>query len=139
MNREYNIGAVLITDNGCEYIGEITMNGICYKDMTAWHSNNGVIYIGEYDLDDYSKGNISQKDLWTREMWLNSVIDHIKRLYDEESEEMTNNSKFIENIAYDVLINADWQDLSTLLDDYENNGDWILTNWKDYKEKNMNS
>ena len=48
---------------------------------------------------------------------------------------MIADDKFIEMLAYDILCNADWQDLSTLLDDYEYNGDWIIDNWEDWKSR----
>ena len=49
--------------------------------------------------------------------------------------EMIADDNFIEMLAYDILYNADWQDLSTLLDDYDNNGDWIIDNWEDWKSR----
>ena len=33
-------------------ITEITENGAYYKDLNAWNTNKGVIYISEGDLDD---------------------------------------------------------------------------------------
>ena len=119
------------------YHGEQTDNGMVYKNLKAWELCNGVIYIGEYQLNDLNNGEVDPNHLWTRDTWFNWVKDYIKSMYNEneEFENIIKCDEFIESLALDCLENADWQDLSTLLNDYEYNEDWVMTNWEDWKNK----
>lgn len=116
-----------------KYVGGQTENGVCYKDLDAWERGgyDDVIYISEYNLEEPTHNNYGR---WTKPSLLAHIRGHIEDYYKEESffVEMIADDKFIEMLAYDILYNADWQDLSTLLDDYDNNGDWIIDNWEDW-------
>ena len=116
--------------------GDSTDNGWCFKDYSAWKNNKGVIYIGEYQLSDYMQGNCDIDDLWTRESWIKWVADEIARKYADEEDiaDILACEEFISGIAYDCFEWADWCDLSTMLDDFECNDDWVLTNWEEWKE-----
>lgn len=117
-----------------KYVGGVTDNGVCYKDLEAWERGgyDDVIYISEGNLEEPIHNNYCR---WTKPSLLAHIRTHIEYYYKEESffEEMIADDKFIEMLAYDILYNADWQDLSTLLDDYENNNDWVIDNWEDWK------
>ena len=117
-----------------KYVGGQTENGVCYKDLDAWERGgyDDVIYISEYNLEEPIHNNYGR---WTKPALLAHIRTHIEDYYKEEDffDEMIADDKFIEMLAYDILCNADWQDLSTLLDDYDNNGDWIIDNWEDWK------
>lgn len=117
------------------YQGDFSDNGFHYKNLKAWELCNGVIYIGEYQLQDVQDGTESIENLWTRDSWIQWVKDTIKEKYSNEKDinEIIKSDDFIEKLAYDCLINADWQDLSTLFDDYDNNDDWVLSTWEEYK------
>lgn len=118
-----------------KYVGGQTDNGMCYKDLDAWERGgyDDVIYISEYNLEDELHNNYCR---WTKPSLLAHIRTHIEDYYKQEDfyAEMIADNKFIEMLAYDILYNADWQDLSTLLDDYDNNNDWIIANWEDYKK-----
>lgn len=117
-----------------KYVGGQTENGVCYKDLDAWERGgyDDVIYISEGNLEEPIHNNYCR---WTKPSLLAHIRTHIEYYYKEESffNEMIADDKFIEMLAYDILYNADWQDLSTLLDDYENNNDWVIDNWEDWK------
>jgi hypothetical protein len=119
------------------YHGEYGENGEYYKDLNAWNTNKGVIYISEGDLDDLANEMDDDTNLWTRESWVAWVKEHITINYQDEDcyQEMIECTEFIESLAYDCLCNADWQDLSTLLNDYDYNDDWVMTNWEEWKNK----
>ena len=119
-----------------KYVGGQTDNGVCYKDLDAWKRGgyDDVIYISEGDLEEPIHNNYGR---WTKPSLLAHIRTHIEDYYKEENffDEMIADDKFIEMLAYDILYNADWQDLSTLLDDYDNNNDWIIDNWEDWKSR----
>jgi hypothetical protein len=119
------------------YHGEYGENGVYYKDLNAWNTNKGVIYISEGDLDDIANEMSDNTNFWTRESWVAWVKEHITVNYQDEDcyQEMIECTEFIESLAYDCLYNADWQDLSTLLNDYDYNDDWVMENWADWKSK----
>lgn len=119
------------------YHGEYGENGKYYKDLNAWNTNKGVIYISEGDLDDIANEIDDDTNLWTKESWVAWVKEHITINYQDEDcyQEMIECTEFIESLAYDCLCNADWQDLSTLLNDYDYNDDWVMTNWEEWKNK----
>ena len=116
------------------YHGDVGGNGEYYKDLNAWRTGKGVIYIGEYELEDLK--NEVTCTLWTRDNWLNWVTYQIECNYSEHEEfnAIIACDEFIEMLAYDCLQNADWQDLSTLFNDYDYNNDWVLDNWNEYKK-----
>ena len=119
------------------YHGDYGENGAYYKDLNAWDTNKGVIYISEGDLDDIANEMGDDTNLWTKESWVAWVKEHITINYEDEDcyQEMIECTEFIESLAYDCLYNADWQDLSTLLNDYDYNDDWVMTNWEEWKNK----
>lgn len=115
------IGERILNDNGevIKYIGGQTDNGECYKDLDAWKSGKGVIYISEYGLIDLDNGSLNCDDvMWTREAWLEWVRIEVYAVYGECVED-----EFIEWVAEGVLQSCDWQDLSTLLNEYDFDGD----------------
>ena len=120
------------------YHGDTSDNGEYYKDLSAWKTGKGVIYISEGDLKDLADNdNPDVSTLWTRDSWVAWVREHIVINYQDEEcyQEMIVCTEFIEHLAYDCLYNADWQDLSTLLNDYDYNDDWVMENWADWKSK----
>lgn len=119
------------------YHGDYGENGAYYKDLNAWNTNKGVIYISEGDLDDITNEMSDNTNLWTRESWIKWVTDFIYDNYGKEEgcTEMLADTKFIESLAYDCLDNADWQDLSTLLNEYDYNNNWVWANWEDWQNK----
>lgn len=119
------------------YHGEYGENGAYYKDLNAWDTNKGVIYISEGELEDIANGIIDNTNLWRKESWVAWVKEYIAVNYQDEEcyQEMIECTEFIESLAYDCLYNADWQDLSTLLNDYDYNNDWVMTNWEEWKNK----
>lgn len=120
---------------GIKYFGEETDNGICYKDFNAWKNNNGVIYIGEYEL---MECNVNKTDytLWTKSIWVDWVRDILK------TEEYKNwNEDFVEHLAYVIFEMCDWQDLSTKLNeiDIEEEIKWFnYTLCEQYVDNNFN-
>jgi hypothetical protein len=119
------------------YHGDYGENGAYYKDLNAWNTNKGVIYISEGDLDDIANEISDNANLWTKESWIKWVTDFIYDNYGKEEgcAEMLADTKFIESLAYDCLDNADWQDLSTLLNEYDYNNNWVWANWEDWQNK----
>lgn len=124
------------------YEGDTGENGNYYKNLNAWENGAGVIYIGEYELNDLDSdfkefGKYDTSTLWTKESWIKWVTDFIYDNYGKEEgcTEMLADTKFIESLAYDCLDNADWQDLSTLLNEYDYNNNWVWANWEDWQNK----
>lgn len=117
------------------YVGDMSCNGYYYKDLKAWEENSGVIYINEYAFEDLANNDISIEDLWTRKDWVKYVKDYIIDNYKGEDafNEIIECDAFIEHLAYDIFYNADWQDLTTLLVEYDYNCDWIFDNWEVWK------
>ncbi len=98
-------------ENGeIRYHGDSTDNGFCYKNVAAFDKGEGVIYIGEYSLQDLEQ----RKDalLWTKDMIINEVQETLDRAYPDE---MANNKKFVTWLARYILEICDWQELSTYL------------------------
>lgn len=137
---EVECGRYYIDENGVyHYEGDATANGWCYKDYSAWKNNKGVIYIGEYELEyHFSAEEDEETNFWTKESWVNCVRAIIEQEYSNEPDinEMLSNDDFITGLAYDCFDSCDWQDLSTMFAEYDYNGDWVLDNWQDYKERN---
>lgn len=122
------------TENGIRYEGDLTFNGACYKNLEAWRSGTGVIYISEYNLCEQNDDSLC---LWTRETWLAYVRNRIRNDYSDCSfvDEMVADDKFIEWLAEDCLNNSDWQDLSTTFYEFDYNGDWVLDCWEEWRHK----
>lgn len=125
------------------YNGEYINDCYFFKNLDAWEYNYGVIHISEGELLDLheeyeEEGKINVSDLWTKQSWIEWVKNTIKERYQDEEDinDIIECNQFIENLAYDVLQNAEWQDLSTLFDDYDYNDDWVLDNWKEWKKNN---
>lgn len=124
------------------YFGEYINDSYFFKNLNAWEHNIGVIHISENELHDLHKeyeenGKIDTSNLWTRRSWIQWLKDTIKERYEDEDEieEIVNCNAFIETLAYDILQNVEWQDLSTLFNDYDYNDDWVLDNWEEWKNK----
>lgn len=125
---EVTIGFKYVDDNdNVVKIGtDFTNNGYCYKDLSAWEKNEGIIYAPEYAFEDAfgdadDNGNFIEgeelKEQWTRKSWLEWVKNAC------ESEGIPADEDFIEYIAECILHECDWQDLSTMLEEidlYEN-------------------
>ena len=124
-------GSCLKTNSGeKKYYGGYTDNGECYKDLSAWESGEGVIYISEYQLKDLEEGIVEENELWTKQTWFDWVKDEVTSyLYTEENI----SDDFIEYIALDILELADWQDLTTLFNEFEQT-DWLEHNYMEWKE-----
>lgn len=84
------------------YHGGQTDNGLCYKDLEAWETGKGVVYVSEYGLD------ARPQETWTRE----SLLAFIRMELCERGCSVKD-AKLVA-IAEDLLDNAEWQDLSTL-------------------------
>lgn len=133
---EVECGRYYIDDNGiCHYEGDSTANGWCYKDYSAWRNNNGVIYIGEYELEDSFTKNVEDCNFWTKESWINWVRETIKDYYSDVPiiDEILADNDFISDLAYDCFDRCDWQDLTTMFNELDYNDDWVLNNWEHYK------
>ena len=124
------IGYRTINNGVVKYYGGETDNGLCYKDLNAWESGEGVIYIGEYSLEDVNDSDFCIDDHWTRESWLQYVRDIIAWHNFEEINILTPTEKDLlaEWVAENCLHECDWQDLSTMLEEW---------NWEDCIEEIM--
>lgn len=100
---EATIGYSTIDAHGkVVYHGGQTDDGLCYKDLEAWKTGKGVVYISEYGLD------ARPQETWTRE----SLLAFIRmELYERG---VCVKDTDLVAIAEDLLDNAEWQDLSTL-------------------------
>ncbi len=74
-----------------------------------------MIYISEYQLLDLIAGKVEPNELWTKKSWLDWVRDEVGFYLDD----VNITDDFIESVAYDVLELADWQDLTTLLNEMD--------------------
>lgn len=110
---EATIGYRMIDVSGkVEYHGGQTDNGVCYKDLDAWKTGKGVVYIGEYGLD------TKPQDAWTRD----TLLAFLRRELHERGVQPKDTD--LEGIAEDLLDNAEWQDLSTLWNEWIYNADY---------------
>ena len=115
------IGYRTINNGVVKYYGGQTDNGVCYKDLNAWKSGEGVIYIGEYSLEDVNYGDFCIDDHWTRESWLQYVRDIIAWHNFEEVNALTPIEKDLlaEWVAENCLRECEWEDLSTMLESWD--------------------
>lgn len=136
---EVTIGYKEVAPNGVEtYFGDETEQGRCYKNLQAFENGLGVIYIGEYELEE---GNCESTNttLWTRSSW----IEYVKELCEynlgkEKIHEISDECdyfNFIETCALSILQDCDWQDLSTLLEEHLQYGNWFEEMMKSYFEQ----
>jgi hypothetical protein len=132
---EVTIGFKYVDDNGnvVKIESDFSDNGYCYKDLSAWEKNEGIIYASEYDFEKVDdKGNFIEeeelKEQWTRESWVEWVkgivfhhnYEEIATLSDREKVLLTN------KIAYDCLCVCDFQGLDAQLEGW---------NWEDCVEE----
>lgn len=137
---EVECGRYYIDEKGIyHYEGDATDNGLCFKDYSAWRNNKGVIYIGEYELEDSFAEEPENHNFWTRESWINWVRETIKERYEDAPEvnAMLAEDNFISGLAYDCFEWCDWQDLTTMFNEFDYNEDWVLDNWDYYCENNL--
>lgn len=132
---EVTIGFKYVDDNDnvVKVESDFTDNGYCYKDLSAWEKNEGIIYVPEYGFDDADdNGNFIEgkelKEQWTRKSWKNYVRGIVFHHNYEEIATLSNKEKdlLINKIAYGCLCVCDWQDLSTFLEGW---------NWEDCVEE----
>lgn len=127
---EVTIGFKYVDDNNevvkieCDF----SDNGYCYKDLSAWEKNEGIIYAPEYefeDAEDEGECFIEKDDFphkcWTRESWEKYVRGIVFYHNYEEIEKLSfdEKEKLIEWVAYNCLCVCDWQDLSTFLEGWD--------------------
>lgn len=140
MNRtikiETTIGYKEVAENGVEtYFGDYTDNGQCYKNLQAFENGLGVIYISEGDLEG-GKCNSLNANLWTRASWIEYVREKCEdELGSERIHEITDEYDyfdFIETCALSILHDCDWQDLSTLLEEHLQYGEYFENMFENY-------
>lgn len=136
---DVTIGYKEVAPNGVEtYFGDETEQGQCYKNLQAFENGLGVIYIGEYELEE---GNCESTNptLWTRSSWIEYVKQKCEDdLGKEKIHEISDEGDyfdFIETCALSILQDCDWQDLSTLLEEHLQYGDWFEEMMKSYFEQ----
>lgn len=132
---EVTIGFKYVDDNDnvVKIESDFTDNGYCYKDLSAWEKNEGIIYASEYIFENADdNGNFVEgeklKEQWTRKSWVEWVSDIVYHHNYEEIATLSDREKdlLINKIAYDCLCVCDWQDLSTFLESW---------NWEDCIEE----
>jgi hypothetical protein len=104
----------IMNDNTIFYIGGQTDNGMCYKDLSAWENGKGIIYIGEYALEDEDINCYWTKNEWKE--WVKNVIQEIESFIKLEQNYF---DCIVDYIAYSILLECDWQDLSTYLYEWD--------------------
>ena len=93
-------------------------------------------------------GKINEHKLWTKCDWVEWLKDYIYDNYEgcyetydditeSDYEELINDDKFFEYIAYLCLKNCEWQDLPTYFIENENCEPWVLLVWDEYKTCGM--
>ena len=134
------IGYRTINKGIIKYYGGETNNGICYKDLNAWECGEGIIYIGEYELEDINDEPININNHWTKDSWIDFVRSVIEHHNYDDIDNLSNKDKDLlaEYIAECCLYECDWQCLSTYLEDW----DWedCIDDIMDYihdKQKNL--
>ena len=138
MRTKVTIGYKRSKPNGVEfYFGDYTDNGQCYKNLQAFDNGLGVIYIGELELQDCDC-NSTNTSLWTRTTWIEWVKEHCLQSMGNKIHEIEECDfmPFIEHCALSILQDCDWQDLSTLLEERIQYGDYYFeTMWIDFLKK----
>lgn len=135
MRTEVTIGYKEVNPNGIEtYFGDYTDNGMCYKNEQAFENGLGVIYIGEHELQD-SDCDSTNTTLWTRTTWIEYVRkEFVRSLGDElHNIEESDFMPFIGYCALSILQDCDWQDLSTLLEERTQYGNYFEEMWESFK------
>lgn len=135
---EVTIGYKEVAPNGVEtYFGDETEQGQCYKNLQAFENGLGVIYISEGDLEEENCNSLNI-NLWTRATWIEYVREQCLQSFGKEIYENVKNCDFmpfIEHCALSILQDCDWQDLSTLLEEHLQYGDWFEEMMKSYLNK----
>jgi hypothetical protein len=125
---EVTIGYKEVAHNGVEtYFGDYTDNGQCYKNLQAFENGLGVIYISEGELEDGNCNSLNST-LWTRTSWIEYVREQCLQSFGKEIYENVEKSDFmpfIEHCALSILQDCDWQDLSTLLEEHLQYGEYF--------------
>lgn len=126
------------------HCGDTTSNGVCFKDKHAWNTGKGIIYVGEYGLTDgilcEDEMDNDSQTFWTRKNWIEWVRDYIKASYKDTEEDgfkvddLVRDNGYIEYISENILDMCDWQDLSTMLNELDDD-DFFYENWISYKER----
>ena len=136
MKIEVTIGYKEVADNGVEtYFVDYTDNGQCYKNLQAFENGLGVIYISESELEDGNCNSLNV-DLWTRASWIEYVREQCLQSFGKEIYENVEKSDFmpfIEHCALSILQDCDWQDLSTLLEEHLQYGDYFEEMWESFE------
>lgn len=125
------MGKMIIKNGKLYYCGELTSEGIVYKDLDAWENkdNNKPIYISEAQLEEYEDWMISEEDLrkdvfWTRESWIDWIFNDLPTPFKTRA--------FAEYIAEGILYEAEWADLSTYFNQWSDED--IAENWAYFNE-----
>ena len=135
MRTEVTIGYKEVNPtNGIEtYFGDYTDNGICYKNEQAFENGLGVIYIGEHELQD-NDCDSTNTTLWTRTTWIDWVkVQCLQSMVNIHEIEESDFMPFIEHCALSILQDCDWQDLSTLLEEHLQYGDYFEEMWESFE------
>lgn len=112
---EATIGYRMIDVSGeIEYHGGQTDMGICYKSLTAWKTGRGVVYVSEYGLRD------SPQKVWTKSDLISFVRDELE----VRNIQLDNINDVVVELAEELLMEVDWQDLSTLWSEWMSNEDY---------------
>lgn len=132
---EVTIGFKYVDDNNevvkieCDF----SDNGYCYKDLSAWEKNEGIIYASEYEFEKVDdEGNFIEgeklNEQWTRESWVKWVSDIVYHHNYEEIATLSDREKVLltNKIAYDCLCDCDFQGLDLQLEGW---------NWEDCVEE----
>ena len=133
--KEVTIGYKEVATNGVEtYFGDYTDNGMCYKNEKAFENGLGVIYISELELEDGNCDSLNA-NLWTRASWIEYVREQCLQSMGDKIHEIEECDfmSFIEHCALSILQDCDWQDLSTLLEEHLQYGDYFEEMWESFE------
>jgi PKD repeat protein len=117
------IGYRTINEGEVNYFGGKTDNGWCYKDLSAWESGEGIIYIGEYDLEEINEDCVIESHSWSKKDWVKWVKEVCDTMEFLEGLDDVLANYIVDYIAYNVLLTCDWQDLSTYLYEWDFDND----------------
>ena len=131
MITETDIGYRFTKDTGLvTYYGGATDEGECYKDLEAWRSGKGVIYIPEHSLPCTSL----DEPLWTRENW----TEWVRTTIAEDRPQYATDTAFVEFIAEAILQECQWEDLATRLEEWAMHRDFpedLDHNYEEFRKK----